>query len=604
MFTPRRVLLLASLAVPLAMTACKKTNNDETQPPLTSVPAAAADPAPTVATEPRAAAERIVVSGSIEGLDDVFAGFKKFSESYMPDEATDPQAEIQAMLLGMGFGPGFWGNIDLGGVHSFTSATPLSGGGPDDSSLAASIAVVDARKLIENMPQSQRPSPLGEGMWELAIDETRLLMREQGKELLLGFSTDDIGTAGSLRGKATAGARIRMRATNIPTDDIDPAAVLEELPLDSKFVQDLSKIVQELDAITFETDLGTTRDFQMRLGAVAPFHKLGLDPIGAPRTAPTALEARLPPNPVFVTTLSWGDPTLLHAIIDGLPIGDLGDPIQGMVDKAVKSSHTLLDQVASDVAFALYVDSKGRATIVIAADVKDDAKAKAALQGVHEVLAEGAATQATMAGKNKDAAIVAKLELDGLKVAGGKADRLTIKVPKDFLGDVQKGKMFLRKGSLDAVSHVDQGTAILAIGAGASTIIRDVAKSLGKTRKNSLAQHSGLAGLRTSMGGCQICVAGDPLSYFRFRLMLVRDEGEDKAIVKKASEQMYTLSKLGSIGQPAMGVKVEADQASFGVMIPQQTLFAAPATIEKLGEINEFVGDPESAASEDTAQSR
>jgi len=43
MFTPRRVLLLASLAVPLAITACNKTNNDETQPPLTSVPAAAAD---------------------------------------------------------------------------------------------------------------------------------------------------------------------------------------------------------------------------------------------------------------------------------------------------------------------------------------------------------------------------------------------------------------------------------------------------------------------------------------------------------------------------------------------------------------------------------
>lgn len=598
MSTRRSVLLAASLAAPLALASCgKKKNTEETQPPLTAAPVVVPDDAPAQAA-PRPAVEKITIAGSIEGLGDILEGVKKLSESYMPDQAQDPKAEIQAGLLGIGFGPGFFNNIDLDGLHVFTTSTPASGGGgPGDSSIAASMAVIDARQLIDNMPQSQRPAPLGEGMWELKVDDTRLLMREQAKELLLGLSTEDIATAGSLRAQVKPGARFRLRATNIPTDDIDPSAVLEELPVGGKLAQDLGEIVRELQALTFEADFGTTRDLQAQVGAEAPFQKLGLGPIGTPRAASTALESRLPADPVFVTTLSWGDPTLLHKMIDTVPMGQVPEPVKPMVEKAIKSAHDLLDQVASDVAFALYIDKKGQATFVMAADVKDEAKTKAALQGVHQVLAEGADTQATMAGKNKDAALSAKLELDGLKLPGGSADRLTIKIPKDFQSDVRKAQMFLSKSSIEAVSFVNEGTAILAIGAGARATVTDVAKSLGKARKKSLAQHAGLEGLRKSMGGCQICMAGDPLAYFRFRLMLVRDESEDKAVIKEAGVKMYELSKLGSIGYPAAGVKVQDDQASMGLVVPQATLFAPRASVETLGEINDFVDDPETAAS-------
>jgi len=574
MSTRRRPLLAAVLlATPLALASCKKKNTEETQPPLAPVAGApaggAAGGTPQKAEEPRPAVEKITISGSIEGLDDMMAGFKKLGESYMPEQATDPKAEIQAGLLGMGFGPGFFNNLDLDGMHVLTMATPAKGGGPQDTSLSASVAVVDARKLIENMPQSQRPAPLGNGMWELTMDDTRLLMREQGKELLLGLSNSDVDAAGKLRGQAKAGKRIRVRATNIPTDDIDPSAVLEELPAGSELSKQLSEIIRELDAITFEADFGTTRDFQAEVGASAPFHKLGLGPIGTPRAAATTLEGHLPPDPVFVTTLSWGDPALLHKLVDSVPMSQVPDPVKGMVEKAVKSAHALLDQVASDVAFALYVDKKGRATFVMAASVKDEAKTKAALQGVHQVLAEGVATQATMAGKNKDGAFAAKLELDGLKVPGGNADRLAITIPKDYQGDVRKAKMFLGKNQLELVSHVTNGTAVLAIGAGAKALVTDVAKNAGKPRKDSLAQHEGLQGLRKSMGGCQICMAGDPLEYFRFRLLLVRDDATDKAIVKQATGHMATLGKVASIGMPGFGIKVEPEQAALGLVVPQ-----------------------------------
>jgi hypothetical protein len=597
MSTRRRPLLAALLlAAPLALASCgKKQNTEETQPPLapvTSTPAGdgASGGAPGRG-EPRPAVERITVTGSVEGLDDMMAAFKKLGESWMPDQATDPKAEIQAGLLGAGFGPGFFNNIDLDGLHAFTSHTPVSGGGPQDASVSASVAVVDARKLIENLPQSQRPSPLGEGMWELKVDSTRMLMREQGKELLIGLSNDDIAKAGQLRGQTKPGRRVRVKATNIPTDDIDPAAVLEDLPGGSELAKQLSEIVRELEAVTFEADFGTTRELQAEVGASAPFHKLGLGPIGTPRTAATSLESRLPPDPMFVTTLSWGDPTLLHKLVDSTPLSDVPDPVKPMVEKAIKSAHGLLDQVATDVAFALYIDKKGRATFVMAASVKDEAKTKAALQGVHQVIVEGVETQASMAGKNKDAAFTAKLELDGLKVPGGKADRLAITIPKDFQGDAREARMFLGKNTLEVVSHVADGTAVLAIGAGAKALVADVARP----GKQSLAQHAGLQGLRKSMGGCQICMSGDPLAYFRFRLLLVRDETTDKTVSKQASERMAQLGKLSPIGEPGVGVKVEAEKAAVGLVVPQATLFAPRAAVEKLGEINRFVDDPESA---------
>jgi len=586
-------MLAASLAAPLALASCGKKNSGETQPPITPVAASSANDAPPGVAEPVPAADPMVVSGSFEGLDDVMATFKKIGESYVPDNGFDPKSELQAGLLGMGFGPGFLTNIDLDGVHAFTSASPLSGGRPEDTSVSISLAVVDGRKLIENLPASQRPSPLGEGMWELTIEDTRLLINEQGKELLLGLSTEDIATASSLRATVQPGPRLRLRASNIPTDDIDPAAVLDELPSDSKLVQDLSAVLRELDAVTVDTDLGTTRDLQLQAFAEAPFHRLGLGPIGAARGASTAIEARLPPDPVFVTTVSWGDPALLHSLIDAVPMDQVPDPVKGMVEKAVASVHTILDQIASDVVLALYLDGKGQATFVLAADVNDAGKAKAALQGVHEVLAEGVATQATMAGKNKDGAFSAKLELDGLKVAGGKADRLTVTIPKDFQEDARKAKMFLRKNSLEAVSHVDEGTAVLAIGAGARTIVTDVAKNLGKDRKQSLAQHAGLQRLRESMGGCQVCMSGDPLAYFRFRLMLLRDGSDDKAVVKEVGQQMNALKKVSPIGLPGAGVKVESERGGFGLVVPQATLFAPPTSVETLSDVLEFVDDPE-----------
>ena len=77
--------------------------------------------------------------------------------------------------------------------------------------------------------------------------------------------------------------------------------------------------------------------------------------------------------------------------------------------------------------------------------------------------------------------------------------------------------------------------------------------------------------------------------------MLVRDGSDDKAVLKAAGKHMYELSKLPSLGMPGLGVKVEAEQAGVGVVIPQATMFAPHSSVETLGEITDFMDDPQFA---------
>ena len=65
----------------------------------------------------------------------------------------------------------------------------------------------------------------------------------------------------------------------------------------------------------------------MLAAAQAPFSSLGLEPIGVPRGAATALEQRLPERPFLAASMSWGDPSLLHASIDRLvPLDQIPEP--------------------------------------------------------------------------------------------------------------------------------------------------------------------------------------------------------------------------------------------------------------------------------------
>jgi hypothetical protein len=55
-----------------------------------------------------------------------------------------------------------------------------------------------------------------------------------------------------------------------------------------------------------DVDLGSQRDLMLRAAALAPFEKLGLEPLGAPSLRPGALEAALPAGAAGVVVMPWG----------------------------------------------------------------------------------------------------------------------------------------------------------------------------------------------------------------------------------------------------------------------------------------------------------
>ncbi len=533
--------------------------------------------------------EKIQVTATLSDLAEVFEVVKDVNGRWVPEGGGDLKSELQAGLLQMGFAPSFLDNVDLAGIHAMWAAYPAqdSSATAKDANIAATIAVVDGRKLIEATPASSRPQPLGDGMWQLKSGDGQLLLEESGKELLLGMSPEDISRAAGLRAQASADHRLTAKVWNIPKDDLDPAALFG-LPANSKLAKDLSAVFKELASIELVADVGMAKDGTMTLSAEAPFSKLGIDPIGKPRATATALESKLPGDPMLVTTLSWGDPALIEKLInDQIPVAQIPEPFAGIVRQVITASTTLLAEVANDVVFGLYVDAKGRMTAVVAADVRDDAKTQAAMRSIADALRQAIDAQQALAGKNTAAHIGFEWKADGVTAGTAKADRMVLRAPKEMVGELEEVEFLLDKGAVEIVSFVKDRTAFVAIGPGAKPMATDMLKGIGKPRKTSLAQHEGLGTLRTTMGGCQICVAMDPVSYLRFRVAVMA--AKDKSAAKQAKASMADLKKVGDVGEPGLGIKVEANRGALGVSLPQEMMFADKASIEAILRVQEVV---------------
>jgi hypothetical protein len=592
MSSPRPLLLAAALLVAVAPASCNKNKNKDTDAPLVIEGGGGTAPGGDGGTvgQPHGVAEKIQINASISGLADVFDTLKDLNARWAPDNSGDAKAEIQAGLLQMGFAPSFLDNIDLTGAHGVWFAYPQQddAAAAGDVNLAATVAVIDGRKVIEGAPASSRPQPLGDGMWELkASDKQRFLIKESGKELLVGMSPEDVARAAKLRAELKTDQRLYAKVWNIPADEIDPAALFG-LPSNTAIAKALSSVLKELGAVELFGDVGAGKDAVLTVTAEAPFSKLGIEPIGAPRAASTALESRLPGKPMFVTTMSWGDPTLLEkSIRAGVPMGMIPEQFAPIAKQAIDNTVVLLKSIANDVVLALYVDAKGKLSVVIAADVKDDAQARDAMRKITDAIKLAVEAQQTLSGSNKDAHIGLEWKPDGATISGGKADRLVLRAPKAMASELDEIAFLLDKNALESISFVKGGTAVVAMGPGAKGLAGDVMKGIGKPRKDSLAQNEGLERLRTSMGGCQLCTAVDPIAYLRFRLNMLA--AKDKTAAKDAKASLAALKKAGRVGEPSLGVKVEAKKGALGVVLPKETLFADKSAIDALKKAQELV---------------
>ena len=64
----------------------------------------------------------------------------------------------------MGYGPGMWSSLDWGGVMAGDLRFPLTDESlPGDSRAFGTLAAQSPRAVLDAVPESRRPQPLGDG---------------------------------------------------------------------------------------------------------------------------------------------------------------------------------------------------------------------------------------------------------------------------------------------------------------------------------------------------------------------------------------------------------------------------------------------------------
>lgn len=521
------------------------------------------------------AGKPIHVRAALNGAGDLMALIKQATEAWTPKDPIDPAAQIQAILLQLGYGPGLWGNLDLAGTFAVDASFPLADPS-SDLKLVGSFAAVSARGVMEGMPSSQRPQPLGNGLWELIQGETRVYLREQAKALEFALSTGDLERAGGLAAEAGKGRRLQLRAWDIP-----PELLKDFRPGLPGLMNQVVAVAREAKSAALELDAGTDRDLTLQLSAEAPFARLGLSPLGPARSQPTALEGQLPPGPALVVALPWGSPGVLHGMLDkGVPLGQIPAPFDAVARDALTGAHGLLDQITGDLVLALYLSPKGEATVLLAANVKDEAAARAAARSFTGAAARGLEAFNALTGDDKAAKIGVTYKTDGAKAGALKADLLAVAVSKNMEKDLAPLAPFLAKKKLEVVSVVSGQLAVMTAGGAAQALAADVGGGLKAGRKASLSADVGLRLARQSSQGCHFCVSVDPAALMRLVARIDDDTRDDKARLAKLDVAAATFTRIG--GALGLGVKLDANLGSLGLGVPKSLVTPAPADAASL----------------------
>jgi hypothetical protein len=536
--------------------------------------------------------QKIQVTASITGVGDMLDAGSQLINMWVPPEPGAPpinlRSQLDVFLVQSGFGTSFLSSFDLDGVHASQVGFPHEGqpGVTErDVDVAVSLAAIDPVRAIESMPAAGQPQPLGNGIWQLVEDNVEVLFRPGQGALEIGLNMESLDLARSLPAKVAVGPsepRIKATATNIPAVDID---VTELIPLPPDLARTLSSIINETKSVDFAADFGTDRDLIVRTGAKAPFGRLGLDPIGPASQQPSALAKALPGDAMVTWVMPWGDPKLLHQMLDKqIPVGQIPAPFDGYVDEVVAGAHGVLDSIKGEVLATAYIE-KGKFTLVLAAEVKDEATARKSVRGMFSAAEKAFQDHIALAGNSPDHKYSVSFKQDTVKVGKGKGDLFTLTVPKDKQDDLRDIAWFVgdKKPQLEIASVVVDGKVIVAIGAGQKNTMATIGRRTGKTPDDGLEAGGGLALARKLAGGCQYCIAMDPVELGEMLFtVLATDKSEPAEVQKAAGKAINELGKLGFEGELAFALRLDDDEGVFGFGWPKSLLFAEPAKVKKV----------------------
>jgi hypothetical protein len=264
--------------------------------------------------------------------------------------------------------------------------------------------------------------------------------------------------------------------------------------------------------------------------------------------------------------------------------GQLGGAFEAPVRSVITASHTILDQVQNDVVFAVYPGPKGEATILIAADVKDEVAARKA---AHDILTTaGSAVTAfnALGGDKKEASFTVTLKDRGIKSGGVEGELFTLGLPRNMANDLEDARPLLTsKDQIELAAVVSGGSAVVTIGFDARRLATDVAGGLKSARKSSLAADGGLVLARAASKGCHFCVGIDPVGFARVAVFADKQLRADKARNKDLDAAAAVVSRVG--GALGFGLRLEPGKGALAGGLKKSLLVLSPADAAQVGKL-------------------
>jgi hypothetical protein len=332
-----------------------------------------------------------------------------------------------------------------------------------DLRLIGSVAATNPKGIMEGMPSGRRPQPLGKGLWELVHGDLRMSLREQPRALEFASTQPDLDRAGALAKAAAGGRRLKVHASDLPPGMFSVDGV-EAIPAGLR--RQVSAVLREATRASFELDAGTDRDLILELAADAPFERLGLSPLGTARTQTTGLEGRLPAGAALVVAMPWGSPELLHKMSTTPPSrparsGRLRDP-------GPRGGHREPQRARPGPERRRVrglPGPRGQMTVLIAADVKDEAAVRKAAHDILTTASAGVAAFNALGGDKKEASFTVTLKEKGIKSGAVEGELLTLGLPKNMATDLDDARPLLTsKDQIELAAVVSGGSAVVTIG--------------------------------------------------------------------------------------------------------------------------------------------
>ncbi|RMG96656.1 MAG: hypothetical protein D6705_10605 [Deltaproteobacteria bacterium] len=532
----------------------------------------------------------------IENLDAHLQTWSKLSVWWEKPPAAPPdaRAEFESLLLGLGAGPSLPASIDYKGAHEVVFSYPQ----PDQRAvasekyrLAGRLAVTDVAGFLEGLPPSLAPRPLGGGLWELAIDQDRLLLREQAGALEVGASERDLERAHDLPHPADPPYRFVASISGLAEADVDPGPLFG-LPEGDPRAERLADVVRGIERMALAADFGPDRDLRLAFTVDAPVEKLGLEPLGAPLTAPGPVEAAFPAEPLLVVETSLRDAKPAFEMLrKGLPVDEIPDPFGALLRSGLDHLGRIVELSTDRGLGAMFLDERGNSTLLLAARVRDAAAAGRSARGLLETLESAAKAQNDLVGNDPKAKFRAKLARGGWTVGSTKADVLTITPPKDADVEHTPISTYFDRSRFHVAAWVQDEHVFVVMGAGARKIATGLARNLGRSDRQPWASLE----LARAEGGCQVCLGLEGNGIMRLLLAITAGDTKDEARSKKLWKKVRALARRKERLAAGLALNLVPGKGTARGQVAKSALYPPREYVEALLDATKLLDEPDAA---------